>query len=203
MPGWAPRAAARGWPARRIPSLGWTGVGDGAPSADRLAMVAVGLARLSPSPRACSEMVVGRRSGELWAHRSAVAHQVAGRSVHAHRLLADRSDGRNVGSCQSLPALTLGTPRRSSMGDGASLPSVHARVRGRWTQSLLVLRPVTSRCTAARPAMDAIGPRGVFWAGHRPQGSHVGLLPLVAQADLIADLARGAMSGVGRLPALA
>ena len=80
---------------------GWTSTGglvDGALSADP---VGCGCGRTGELPRrrvpvVC--VVVGRRSVSSRAHRSAVAHQVAGWSIHAHPLLAGRSDRCMVGS---------------------------------------------------------------------------------------------------------
>ncbi len=118
------------------------------------------IGELSPSPRACS---VGGSSADgagSWAHRSAVARQVAGWGVHA---IASLSDG-----CKGGCRLARWSFARTSLalGDAASLPGDQACVRGHWSQGPRSFRPPAEPPhRSATLAVDPLGRERARWRG--------------------------------------
>jgi hypothetical protein len=134
------------------PGGGWIGGGDGAPPADPVSCGRGRTARPSPSPRACSVRSSSAGGAGSWAHRSAVAHQVAGWGVHAHRLPAGRSGGCFVGCClRSPPSLDL-----LVAGGAASMPCERACARGHWSLVPLDVRPCTRVAARGDPCGRAV-----------------------------------------------
>src|SRR6266508_5140664 len=105
---------------------GWTGDGEDAPSADRLARSRSDRRAVAVAARVFCQWSSAGGVGS-WAHRSAVARQVAGWGVHAIASLSNRCRGGCRLARWSFARTSL------ALGDAASLPCDQARVRGHWT----------------------------------------------------------------------